>query len=67
MLSLAVVCAAVCAGVAAAQAPPKSAEAGKTTWYFYTVKWGHQDEFLDLFQRNHYPLLKALKKRRFEA
>jgi len=30
-----------------------------TTWYFYTVKWGHQDEFLDLFQRNHYPVLKA--------
>jgi hypothetical protein len=30
-----------------------------TTWYFYKVKWGHQDEFLDLFQRNHYPLLKA--------
>lgn len=30
-----------------------------TTWYFYKVKWGHQDEFLDLFQRNHYPVLKA--------
>ncbi len=32
-----------------------------TTWYFYTVRWGHQDEFLDLFQRNHYPVLKALQ------
>jgi hypothetical protein len=32
-----------------------------TTWYFYTVRWGHQEEFLDLFQRNHYPVLKALK------
>jgi hypothetical protein len=32
-----------------------------TTWYFYKVKWGFQDEFLDLFQRNHYPVLKALK------
>jgi len=31
----------------------------RTTWYFYTVEWGHQDEFLDLFQRNHYPILKA--------
>jgi hypothetical protein len=30
-----------------------------TTWYFYKVKWGHQDEFLDLFQRNHYPVLKT--------
>ncbi len=30
-----------------------------TTWYFYSVKWGHQGEFLDLFQKNHYPILKA--------
>jgi len=42
----------------AAQAPPAGA-AEVRTWYFYTVKWGFQDEFLDLFQRNHYPLLKA--------
>src|SRR5262249_28338878 len=49
------------AGSAAAQAPAKSVEGGKTTWYFYTVAWGHQDEFLDLFARNHYPLLKALE------
>ena len=40
-------------------APPAAAET--TTWYFYKVRWGHQDEFLDLFQRNHYPVLKALK------
>lgn len=33
--------------------------AGRTTWYFYKVKWGAQEEFLDLFQRNHYPVLKA--------
>jgi len=46
-----------------AQAPPKQGAAEpKTTWYFYTVKWGFQDEFLDLFQRNHYPLLKAREK-----
>ncbi len=44
---------------AQAQAPAPSAEATRTTWYFYTVKWGSQDEFLDLFQRNHYPILKA--------
>jgi len=31
----------------------------KTVWYFYKVRWGHQDEFLDLFRRNHYPVLKA--------
>jgi hypothetical protein len=42
-----------------AQAPAPSAEAAGTTWYFYTVKWGFQNEFMDLFQRNHYPILKA--------
>ena len=34
----------------------------KLTWYFYTVKWGLQDRCLDLFQRNHYPILKAKEK-----
>jgi len=48
---------------AGAQAPPKqSGGEPKATWYFYTVKWGLQDEFLDLFQRNHYPILKAKEK-----
>jgi hypothetical protein len=48
---------------ARAQAPvAQAAGEPKTTWYFYTVKWGFQDEFLDLFQRNHYPLLKAREK-----
>lgn len=51
------------APLAGAQAPPKQAPGEpKTTWYFYTVKWGYQDEFLDLFQRNHYPVLKAKEK-----
>lgn len=46
-----------------AQAPPKQATGeSKVTWYFYTVKWGFQDEFVDLFQRNHYPILKAKEK-----
>jgi hypothetical protein len=46
-----------------AQAPSKQAGGEpKVTWYFYTVKWGLQDEFLDLFQRNHYPILKAREK-----
>jgi hypothetical protein len=27
--------------------------------YFYKVKWGCQDEFMALFRKNHYPLLKA--------
>ena len=44
-----------------AQGSSAQAPAETTTWYFYKVKWGYQDEFLDLFQRNHYPVLKALK------
>ncbi len=27
--------------------------------YYYKVKWGHQDEFLELFRKNHYPILMA--------
>jgi hypothetical protein len=48
---------------ATVQAPAKQAAGeAKTVWFFYTVKWGAQDEFLDLFQRNHYPILKAMEK-----
>ncbi len=27
--------------------------------YFYRVRWGHQDEWLELFTRNHLPILHA--------
>jgi hypothetical protein len=42
------------------QAPAaQSASRGeRTAWYFYRVKWGFQDEFVNLFQKNHYPVLK---------
>jgi hypothetical protein len=26
--------------------------------YYYKTKWGHADEFMALFKRNHYPVLK---------
>jgi hypothetical protein len=26
--------------------------------YYYKAKWGHADEFLRLFRKNHYPVLK---------
>ena len=42
-----------------AAAPASQPAAPRTTWFFYKVKWGYQEEFLDLFQRNHYPVLKA--------
>ena len=48
------------AGASPRQAPAaqSGARAERTTWYFYKVKWGHQEEFVDLFQKNHYPVLK---------
>ncbi len=53
------------AALAFAQAPAAQSAAGaeRTVWYFYTVKWGYQDEFLALFQKNHYPVLKEQLKR----
>src|SRR6185295_11724888 len=43
-----------------AQAP--AAQSGgrteRTTWYFYRVKWGFQDEFVTLFAKNHLPVLR---------
>jgi hypothetical protein len=47
-----------------AQAPAgqSAARAERTVWYFYRVKWGFQDEFVTLFQRNHYPVLKEQMK-----
>ena len=30
-----------------------------TVAYYYKVKWGHQEEFVRLFAKNHYPVLKA--------
>jgi hypothetical protein len=30
----------------------------RVVWYYYKVKWGFQDEFVDLFRRNHYSVLK---------
>src|SRR4051812_11266605 len=43
---------------ALAPAAQSALRAEKTVWYFYRVKWGFQDEFVTLFQRNHYPVLK---------
>ena len=28
--------------------------------YYYKVQWGHQQEFLQLFLKNHYPLLQKM-------
>jgi hypothetical protein len=45
-----------------AQGAPPQGGAGQpyTIEYYYKVQWGHQQEFLDLFLRNHFPLLKKI-------
>lgn len=40
-------------------APPQAAaDQPYAMEYYYKVQWGHQQEFLQLFLKNHYPLLK---------
>ena len=44
-------------------APPQGAAGGAYTMeYYYKVQWGRQQEFLDLFKKNHLPLLKEQMK-----
>ncbi len=39
-------------------APPQTgADQPYTIEYYYKCQWGHQQEFHDLFMKNHYPLL----------
>jgi hypothetical protein len=42
-------------------APPQgSPDKPYTMEYYYKVQWGHQQEFLQLFLKNHYPLLQKM-------
>jgi hypothetical protein len=45
-----------------AQGAPPQAQADQpyAIEYYYKVQWGHQQEFLDLFLKNHYPLLEKI-------
>jgi len=43
-------------------APPQgAADQPYTVEYYYKCQWGHQQEFRDLFLKNHYPLLKRVQ------
>lgn len=42
---------------AAAQEKPLTVE------NYYKLKWGHADEFISLWKKNHYPLLKKLQEK----
>jgi hypothetical protein len=50
------------AGYSAVRAEQSAVAEGKeqsyVVEYYYKAKWGHADEFLALFKKNHYPVLK---------
>jgi hypothetical protein len=47
--------------VAAQGAPPQgAADKPYVMEFYYKVHWGHQKEFLDLFLKNHFPLLQKI-------
>jgi hypothetical protein len=52
------------ANTSATQAPAAqpAGRAERTSWYFYRVKWGFQDEFVTLFAKNHLPVLREQMK-----
>ena len=45
-------------GHARAQAAAGGPDKPFVVEYYYKAKWGHADEFITLFRKNHYPLLK---------
>ena len=46
---------------APARVVTQSAEKPFVVEYYYKAKWGHADEFIRLFKKNHYPVLKKEK------
>jgi hypothetical protein len=41
-----------------AQSAPAPSDKPYVIEYYYKAKWGYQDEFLSLFKKNHYPVLR---------
>ena len=41
-----------------AQSAPPATDKPFVVEYYYKAKWGHAEEFLKLFKKNHYPVLK---------
>jgi hypothetical protein len=58
VISLSLSLLAITRPIAAQGAPPQGGPNKPYTMeYYYKVQWGHQQEFLQLFLKNHYPLL----------
>ncbi len=48
-------------GLLSAASPAVAQDKPFRVEYYYKVQWGHFDEFLELYKRNHYPILVKLK------
>src|SRR5437879_12882599 len=44
--------------IVSVQSAPATPDQPFTVEYYYKAKWGYADEFLQLFKKNHYPVLK---------
>lgn len=62
LLLASLLAASMAAPLLAQGAPPQgAANQPYAVEYYYKVQWGHQQEFLALFLKNHYPLLKKIQ------
>ena len=61
LLSLLIACFVAAPALAQGAPPQGGADKPYTIEYYYKVQWGHQQEFHDLFLKNHYPLLKKIQ------
>ena len=53
----------VLAVLAAPAAQAQRADERFVVEYYYKVRWGHQEEFLELFRKNHLPLLEKQREK----
>ncbi|MFI5153851.1 MAG: hypothetical protein ACHQET_10990 [Chitinophagales bacterium] len=60
---LSVLCFAFISGSATAQNPSSAEKEYFTIENYYKVKWGYADEFIALWKKNHYPLLKKAQEK----
>lgn len=56
--TLVILLAGVAIGLVLPETQAQTVSKERTVWYFYRVKWGEQEEFVELFKKNHYPILK---------
>lgn len=48
------------ANYASAQSGSETVEKPYVIENYYRIKWGHQQEFIDLYKKNHYPIVKKM-------